>query len=104
MSRLTLIIGSLIVAAPTAAKPTLVVAPLQSAKRDKDNADTFGEMIRIQVGKSDRYTLVTPEDMGAIDEELKRQLSGGCDEASVGADSVPGDGRQPAARNKTTAN
>jgi TolB-like protein len=81
-----LITTCLLMAAPAAAKPTLVVAPLQSAKRDKDNADTLGEMIRIQVGKSDRYTLVTPEDMGAIDEELKRQLSGGCDEASCIAD------------------
>jgi hypothetical protein len=78
----SLITASLLIAAPTAAKPTLVVAPLQSAEIDKDDADTLGEMIRIHVGQSDRYTLVTPEDMGAIDEELKRQLSGGCAEAS----------------------
>ena len=72
----------MLIAAPTVAKPTLVVAPLQSAKRDKDNADTLGEMIRIQVAKSNRYTLVTPEEMGAIDDELKRQLSGGCNQDS----------------------
>ena len=82
MRQLAFVTASLLIATPAAAKPTLVVAPLQSTTRDKDNADTLGEMIRIQVGKSDRYTLVTPEDMGAIDEELKRQLSGGCDEAS----------------------
>jgi len=62
--------------------PTLVVAPLQRVKTDAADARTLAEMIRVQVGQSTRYTLVTPEDMGSIDEELKRQLAGGCDEAS----------------------
>ena len=72
MPTLSLLTTCLLIAAPAAAKPTLVVAPLQSAKRDKENADTLGEMIRNQVVKSDRYTLVTPEEQGAIDDELKR--------------------------------
>jgi alpha-tubulin suppressor-like RCC1 family protein len=39
---LSLLTTCLLIAAPAAAKPTLVVAPLQSAKRDKENADTHG--------------------------------------------------------------
>ena len=40
------------------------------------------EDLRTYAGRSERYTLVTPEEMAAIDKELARQLSGGCDEAS----------------------
>ena len=69
-------------AAPAAAKPTLLVAPLKRVKTDKADAKILTEMIRIQVGQSNRYTLVTPEEMGAIDEELKGNSSGGCEESS----------------------
>ena len=68
LATLSLLTTYLLIAAPPAVKPTLVVAPLQSAKKDKENADTLGEMIRIQVGSSDRYALVTPEDIGVMED------------------------------------
>ena len=34
------------------------------------------------MGRSGQYTLVSPEEMEALDAELARQLSGGCDQAS----------------------
>ena len=78
MRYLDLVAASLLVAAPAAAKPTLVVAPLKRVKTEKADAETLTEMIRIRAGQSERYTLVTPEAMDAIDVELQRQLSGGC--------------------------
>ena len=63
MRYLALVVASLLVAAPAAAKPNLLVAPLKRVKTDKADAETLTEMIRIQVGQSNRYTLVTPEDM-----------------------------------------
>ena len=71
---------SLLLAAPAGA--TLVVAPLERVQTRKSDATTLTEMIRIQVGQSARFTLVTPEEQRHIDEELRRQLSGGCSEAS----------------------
>ena len=65
-----------------AVKPTLVVVPVQGKAGDRELADTLAELIRVQAGQSRYYLLVTPEEISAIDEELQRQLSGGCDEAS----------------------
>ena len=59
-----------------------VVAPLERVQTRESDATTLSEMIRIQVGQSARFTLVTPEEQRHIDEELRRQLSGGCSEAS----------------------
>jgi TolB-like protein len=78
----SLITAVLLIAAPAAAKPTLLVAPLKRVKTDKADAEALTEMIGIQVGQSNRYTLVTPEETRVIDEELKRQLAGGCEESS----------------------
>ena len=86
--------SSLLMAAVPAAKPTLVVAPLKRMKTKAADAATLAEMIRIRVGQSDRYTLVTPEEMGAIDDELERQLSGGCDVSSCVAGHQHSCGRQ----------
>ena len=69
---------------PTA--PTLVVAPLQSSQGDQADAATMTRLVRIYAGQAHAFTLVTPEELGAIDEELKRQLSGGCSDASCIAD------------------
>ena len=82
MLALPLIAVSLSLGATSLLAPTLVVAPLQRVKTEAADATTLAEMICVQVGQSNRYTLVTPEDIGAIDEELHRQLEGGCDEAS----------------------
>ena len=62
--------------------PTLIVAPLRSSQAASKDAQTLTRLVRIYAGQSSQYTLVTPEDLGVIDEEIKRQLSGGCDEAS----------------------
>jgi hypothetical protein len=69
---------------PTA--PTLVVAPLQSSHGDQADATTMTRLVRIYAGQAHAFTLVTPEELGAIDEELKRQLSGGCNDDSCIAD------------------
>ena len=76
------LIATVLIGAPNTDKPTLLVAPLQSIKTDPSNAKILEQLIRNYAGRSGRYTLVTPDEMGAIDEELKRQLSGGCSEAS----------------------
>ena len=76
------LIATLLIGAPNPEKPTLLVAPLQSIKTDPSNAKILEQLIRNYAGRSGGYTLVTPDEMGAIDEELKRQLSGGCSEAS----------------------
>ena len=68
--------------ADSAAESALVVAPMQSNAALKDYAETLTELIRVEVGKSDRFMLVTPEEIGAIDAEIKRQLEGGCDEST----------------------
>ena len=76
----------LLLGATTTAAPTLVVAPLSSSGQDQSDAQTITRLVRIYAGQSRAFTLVTPEELGAIDEELKRQLSGGCAEASCIAD------------------
>jgi len=63
-------------------KPALVVAPMQSDAPLKNDAETLTELIRVEVGKSDRFVLVTAEEIGAVDAEIKRQLEGGCDEST----------------------
>ena len=63
-------------------KPTVLVAPLKAVGVSSIFAEILTEDLRTYAGRSERYTLVTPEEMAAIDKELARQLSGGCDEAS----------------------
>jgi hypothetical protein len=62
--------------------PTLVVAPFQARQVDSEDAATITRLAAIYAGQSAAFSLVTPEELGAIDEEIKRQLSGGCSEAS----------------------
>jgi TolB-like protein len=76
---------SLVLGAPAPAPsaeppPTLLVAPLRAVGIEKLVAEIFSEEIRVFVGKSRNYTLVTPEEMAAVDAELARQLSEGCDD------------------------
>ena len=80
-----LVIAALLLAAPEAVadeKPTLLVAPLKAVGVSSIFAEILTEDLRTFVGRSEQFALVTPEEMAAIDKELARQLSGGCDEAS----------------------
>jgi TolB-like protein len=65
-----------------ASPPTLVVAPFQARPADREDAQTITRLVGIYAGQSAAFSLVTPEELGAIDEEIARQLSGGCSEAS----------------------
>ena len=69
-------------AAGAAELPTLVVAPLRAIEAAGSASQIISEQIRAFVGRSGKYTLVSPEEMEALDAELARQLSGGCDQAS----------------------
>jgi hypothetical protein len=69
-----------------AAPPTVVVVPLKVVSAEADHGTILSGEIRTAVGRSKSYKLVTPGEMAAIDEELSRQLSGGCDEASCVAE------------------
>jgi len=78
-------IAALLLAAPETIeeeKQTILVAPLKAVGVSSIFAEILTEDLRTFVGRSDRFSLVTPEEMAAIDKELARQLSGGCDEAS----------------------
>jgi len=86
MTMLSSLMMSMMVTASLPLPPTLIVAPLSSRKTDSADSNTLTSLIRIYAGQSSQFTLVTPEELGAIDEELKRQLSGGCDETSCIAD------------------
>jgi TolB-like protein len=68
--------------ASAAELPTIVVAPLRAIEAAGSASQIISEQIRAFVGRSGKYTLVSPEEMNALDAELERQLSGGCDEAS----------------------
>ena len=68
--------------ASAAELPTLVVAPLRAIEAAGSASQIISEQIRAFVGRSGKYTLVSPEEMEALDAELARQLSGGCDQAS----------------------
>jgi hypothetical protein len=81
MSTLVFSVLSLLLAGSASPK-TLLVAPLKKVKTDASDAKTLTDLIRSFAGAHGTYTLVTPEDLAAIDEELLRQLSGGCDDAS----------------------
>jgi hypothetical protein len=83
-----LVLVALLVVAPAApAEPsTTVVAPLRAVGVPADTVIILTAELRTLVGRSKAYRLVTPEEMGAIDGELERQLSGGCDEASCVAE------------------
>ena len=79
------VIATLLLTAPEAVtdeKPTILVAPLKAVGVSTIFAEILTEDLRTFVGRSDQFALVTPEEMAAIDKELARQLSGGCDEAS----------------------
>jgi len=76
---------SLLIAAPQpteTSRPTLLVAPLKGVGVDPIFVEILSEEMRTYAGRSERFALVTPEEMAAIDKELARQLSGGCDETS----------------------
>jgi hypothetical protein len=81
MSTLAFSVLSLLLAGSASPK-TLLVAPVKRVKTDASDAKTLTDLIRSFAGAHGTYTLVTPEDLAAIDEELLRQLSGGCDDAS----------------------
>ncbi len=63
-------------------KPTIVVAGLAADDFESHLREILLSDLRAAVGHSKAYVMVTPEAMGDIDEELKRQLSGDCDQAS----------------------
>jgi hypothetical protein len=65
---------------------SLAVAGLSAEGFKGDEVAILLSDLRAAVGSSKRYRLVTLEEMGAIDEELVRQLSGGCNEASCVAE------------------
>ena len=68
------------------APQTTVVVPLKAVGVPAADVSILTAELRTQIGRSERYRLVTPEEMSAVDEELTRQLSGGCDEASCVAE------------------
>jgi len=85
MSLLSLATISLLLAAPEsdqASLPTLLVAPLKGVGVDPLFVEILSEEMRTYAGRSEQFSLITPEEMVAIDKELARQLSGGCDETS----------------------
>ena len=64
------------------AAQTTVVAPLKAVGVPGNDVAILTAELRTQIGRSTGYRLVTPEEMDAVSEELERQLSGGCDDAS----------------------
>ena len=79
------LIIALLLAVPEQAakdKSTILVAPLKAVGVSPIFAEILTEDLRTFVGRSVQFALVTPEEMAAIDKELARQLSGGCNEAS----------------------
>ncbi len=78
----------LIIAQPAASEPpgaerqTLVIAPLRALGVSKQETTILTDEVRTQAVRADRYTVVAPEEMKAISDELERQLAGGCDETS----------------------
>jgi TolB-like protein len=73
------------VAAPEA-RPTVVIAPLKAIEVSPGTAEVLTTELRTQVTRQARFHVVAPEEMAAIDDELQRQLSGGCDSASCVAE------------------
>jgi TolB-like protein len=81
---MTPLLTALLLSAPVAEvdePPTLLVAPLRAVGMKPLAAQILSEEIRAFAGRSRKYTLVTPEEMAAVDAELARQLSAGCDDA-----------------------
>ena len=64
------------------AAQTTVVAPLKAVGVPANDVAILTAELRTQIGRSSSHRLVTPEEMDAVSEELERQLSGGCDDAS----------------------
>ena len=60
----------------------VLVTPLAHIKTDPADAKTLTQLFRVRVAQRSDLLLVSPEELGLIDKELERQLSGGCDEAS----------------------
>jgi hypothetical protein len=85
MTTLTFAFASLLVMAPVQ-KPSLVVAPLRALGDIGAEAEMVTEEVRGQAVRAGRYTVVTPQDIDAIDKELEAQLAAGCDETSCMAD------------------
>ena len=82
-----MICSALLATALAATSPqTTVVVPLKAVGVPANDVSILTAELRTQIGRSERYRLVTPEEMSAVDEELTRQLSGGCDEASCVAE------------------
>ena len=79
MPTLSLLTTCLLIAAPAAAKPTLVVAPLRALGATKAEAALITEEVRTKAGRAGRYTVVSPQDIAAIEKELEAQLAAGCD-------------------------
>ena len=65
---------------------TTVVAPLKAVGVPANDVAILTAELRTQIGRSSSHRLVTPEEMDAVSEELERQLSGGCDDASCVAE------------------
>jgi len=70
--------GAMAQAAP---KPTVVVADIK-APSAFTGAEGLTEELRTQVARHGRYLLITPEETAAVNAELQRQLSEGCDDPS----------------------
>jgi hypothetical protein len=75
---------TVVLAAPNPApaeRPTVLVAPIQAIGEVAANdAQMLSELVRTFAGKSTSYSLVTPEELAAVDKELVRQLSGACND------------------------
>ena len=65
------------IALAATAPQTTVVVPLKAVGVPANDVSIPTAELRTQIGRSERYRLVTPEEMSAVDEELTRQLSGG---------------------------
>ena len=65
-----------------ATAPVVLVAPIKVARVDPADGVTITEIVRAALVQTKRFRVVAPEEMAAIDKELERQLSGGCDDAS----------------------
>jgi TolB-like protein len=85
LSLAALLLGASLAAAQDDDRQTVVVAPLK-ALSPIDGITILTEELRTQVARHGRYKLVTPEEMQAVDDELVRQLEGGCDEAACVAE------------------
>jgi hypothetical protein len=61
---------------------SVLVVPLSAVGVSAEVAQIFTAELRSHVGNDRRVTLVVPEEMGAIDQEVVRRLDGSCSKAS----------------------